>query len=164
MEEKELCRRTTFFGNKKYLYLAIGFTLFALTAIVVNIIIRMNSAKRYGNNALSLFEGPYWAGWGCMILGIILAAIFFYLHHKQLKGEYTIVLTNKRIKTYTVIKRNSGKDLYTEESFLLNKIVSFSKVKDDETNAMSYTFNTVSRTYTFTNLDEEFYNQFIAVL
>ncbi len=156
MEEKELCSRTIIFKNRKYLIWAILMLILGGIGIITNIIIKIRSDAVYGDRALKMWQGPYWGGWGLLIISLLLAAVFFflYLHPKR---KIVITLTNKRIKT--VLADNNR---YIENSFMLNKIASFSQIK--ASNMYRFSFSINNKTYEYDILDEEFYNLFIGAL
>ena len=158
MEEKELCSRTTYLLNKKYLRLAIAMVILGIIGIVTNIIIRISSAEAYGEHAFKLYQGPYWAGWGILIIAAALAILFFYYYFKQKKNRIVITLTNKRIKTEFL-----SEDIQTEDNFMLKKIVSFTKLVSHGSVRISFT-TVNNKTYVYDNLDDEFYNLFISAL
>lgn len=161
--EVELCRKTFKFGNRAFFVWFIISLLFAITGVVVNVIIKINSDARYGEFALGIFEGPYWAGWGCALLGIVMAIIFFVLWKKGTK-EYNTVLTNKRIlMSLDENKLFDGKHHY-EDNILLDHIISFSLNYFEKTNTYSLTFETVKRNYNLTTSDSEFYDKFVEIL
>ena len=156
MEEKELCSRTIIFKNRKYLIRAILMLILGGVSIITNIIVRICSAAAYGDSAFKMWQGPYWGGWGLLIVSLLLAAAFFFLYLRS-QGKIVITLTNKRIKT--VLADNAR---YIENSFMLNKITSFSKIKVSNMYRLSFSIN--NKTYEYDTLDEEFYNLFIAAL
>lgn len=159
MEEKEICSRTVVLSNRLYLILAIISTVLAVIGVIVNVSLRIHFASNYGDNALGIFEGPYWAGWGTLIVFGILAVIFFIIFFTHGRGKIIITLTNKRIKTALETKR-----YHVEDSFVLNKIISFSKIKMIKKNRIRISFTTVKKTYVYDYLDDEFYNLFLGAL
>jgi len=164
MEEKELCRRSTIWALKKSLKPAVFCLVLSILGIVVNIVIRIIMAKNYGPYAASIFSAPYIGGWATFLLFGIIAIILFVRNKNTGKKEMIIILTNKRIITSVSVSDGKNQSHYSEESFMLNKIVSFSKDNSAEGKGLILTFTTINKTYAFDNLDDEFYNLFLTAI
>lgn len=88
--------------------------------------------------AFRLYQGPYWAGWGNAILGLLLAILFFILWLSS--NEVNIVLTNKRIIMSLKKKKLFAGNMYLEENIVLSHIISFELFKYEKNNTQHLSF------------------------
>ena len=145
MEEREICRKTFQVSPRAYFTWFIISLCWIALSIVANIVIRIISGASYGDRAISMFKGPYLIGWGCALLGLIGALIFFLLW-KSNRTQIDVVLTNKRIKTAVEKKRLFSGTVTYEESIVLDHVISF-EMLHQENGGYSLSFATVKKNY-----------------
>ena len=91
--EFEICKRTVNYAKKSYIIPIIASLSWILIAFMINCFIS-------GFDFEDMFKyAEYWAGFGNMILGLVLAIIFIILHFWP-TAKIELVLTNKRIYRY----------------------------------------------------------------
>ena len=151
--EQEICKRTLSQSKKNYKLPIILSLSWIVISFMINCII--------GGGVTPMFQGGlYWIGFGNMILGLVLALIFWLL---SLPANITLVLTDERIycsysKTLLFSRRKSF-----VVSYPLNKIVSYDFYmlsKKGKPCASSLSFSTPASKACFA-ADEEFYNEFV---
>ena len=159
-EEVVLCEKTFSAVTKKIRWMIIGIIVFVLS-FLINVIVGLLD---YGN-AFAMFEdgGPYWIGFGHMILGLIIFLIGLYLYLKSSDSSHIssrIVLTNKRI----ISTRYLTEEIYTETSILLEHITNFRLVRDDATHTYTLTVSTEDDSYSFGFSDTEMYDALVKIV
>ena len=156
MNENELCTVNYKVSRIPYLIgMAVSFGL-ALLGILVNLIVA-SIFNEFGY----MGGGGYWAGWSFLMLGTIVGVIFLVLFLTCASGQ--IVLTNKRIKmVYT--KKRIFSTLRSEESIVLDKIISFRMLKQENKSVCRLSFSTVKNIYNFVTPSQEFYDKFVEQL
>lgn len=157
--EQELCRREVTRTKRSYKWPIIC----SLCVIVIGFMVNVIIALSYGD-FLHMFKYPeYWGGFGTMILGAVMALVFFLL---SLIGgaSYSLVLTNKRVYSTFSKKLLFSKTRTFTKSYNLNKITSY------DCDILTFTkkgitfYSLVFKTPTDRDafmIDEEFYNKFV---
>lgn len=162
--EKELCRKTFKESTKKYLVWFIICMMWIVVAVVANLITYFSVIATVASPeyAFRLYQGPYWAGWGNAILGLLLAILFFILWLSS--KEVNIVLTNKRIIMSLKKKKLFAGNMYLEENIVLSHIISFELFKYEKNNTQYLSFSTSKRNYNFVVSNSEFYDKYVELL
>jgi hypothetical protein len=127
--EKEICRREVERAKKNYKWPIILSVSWMFIALIINCGIS-------GCNFSEMRYGPYWAGWGNMILGAVLAGFFILLHFLP-ASKMSLVLTDKRIYVKSLEKslfecKLLKKEIRIIESYNLKKIDSYALIKNSK--------------------------------
>ena len=151
--EQEICKRTVSQANKSYKVQIILSLCWVALAFMVNCII--------GGGVSAMFDGGlYWIGFGNMILGLVLALIFWLL---SMPTTRTLVLTDKRVY-YSITKHSffSKKESFLA-SYPLSKVTNytFHTLKKKERLLISTLTLVTPSSHIDLTVDEDFYNKFV---
>ena len=156
IKEIEICRRTTDKDHhkaRKWMLISLCWMLFSF---LVNVIVSFIVGGRF--NYMFKVGGPFWAGFGNMILGFVGFIVFLILSFGSGKSE--VILTNKRLILAVSKKRLFAGLICYEKSYLLNRIVSFESVYYEKRKMVLLSLRNANEASASLVLDKDFYDKF----
>ena len=157
--ELEICKREVSVVKTNFKVPIIISICWTVLAFMINVFISI------GNNENMFEEGDlYWIGFGNMLLGLTVLAIFLLLQLRP-SIKMSLVLTDKRIYLSSTKKLFFRRTLCVVENHNLNKIVSYEFVRYSRRKRyISQLLLKTQASQVYFIVDEEFYNEFVAAI
>lgn len=155
--EIELCRRSASRDRKKLIVGMIVGACWCVLGWLVNIIVSLaiDGSVAY----MFRYPGPFFAGWGNSILGLIIFLIFLIMLIASPRGD--LILTNKRLILSQTRRRLFSGVFVHEKSYFFDKMVSYEALKSKKKGLLSLRIRNPKEDSPGLLIDQEFYDKFL---